>query len=247
MNLKPIRLQIALHTLSLHRKSTRCGNAEPYMWNIFFRVDGETITINPDFTISGKAVFHFSKGSHRNLRRSIHRDKTLPIPTNVGVWETDLTPIQVPYFEQDIPGIAGVICVLMEENNVSNEGAEAGRIALEQQVQKAINSALNDFEPKVIDITNIQNSIQGYFQSKVSEFAEGIEKHVAEAIITRQSLLQNVWSFIKADALVGFHVWNFNHRQLSTDGTQHFSHRWNAKKYGDWEILGKVEVLGHLS
>ena len=246
MNLKPIRLQIALHTLSLHRKSTRCGNTEPYLWNIFFRVDGDAITINPDFTISGKAVFHFSKGSHRNLRRSIHRDKTIHIPTDIGVWQTDLKPISLPYFEQDIPGIAGVICVLLEENNVSNDGAEAGRIALGQQVQNALNTALHDFEPKVIDITNIQNSIQDYFHSKVGEFAEGIERHVVEAIKTRQSLLRNVWSLIKADALIGFHVWNFNPHQLSTEGTLNFNHKWNTKKYGDWEILGKTEILEHV-
>ena len=244
MNIKPIRLQIALHTLSLHRKSSIWGNTEPYLWNIFFRVDGDAIIINPDFTISGKAVFNFSKGSHSNLRRSIHRDKMLHIPKDIGVWQTDLKPIKVPYFEQDIPGIAGMICVLMEENNVSNEGAEAGRIALGKQVQKAVNTALYDFKPKVIDITNVQDSIRNYFQSKVNEFANDIEKHVVNAIKTRQSLLQNMWSLIKADALVGFHVWNFDHHQLAKgEGILHFNHKWNTKKYGDWEVFGKAEIM----
>lgn len=244
MKIQPIQLQIALHTLSLHRKSTAWGNTEPYLWNIFFRVDGEAITINPDFTISGKAIFNFSKGSHGNLRGSIHRDGILHIPQEIGVWQTTLKPIQVPYFEQYVPGIAGVICVLMEENNVSYEGAEAGRVALGQQVQKAVNSALKDFHPRAIDISDVQNSMRNHFQSKVTEFADGIEHHVIEAIKSRQSLLQNVWSLIKADALVGFHVWNFDHRSLAeNNGIQHFNHKWNTKKYGDWEVFGKAEVI----
>ncbi len=241
---KPLQLKIALHTLSLHRKIEKWGDAEPYLWNIFFRVDGEAITINPDFTISGKAIFEFSKGSHNNLRGTIHRDNILHIPQDIGNWNTILHPIKVPYFEQLIPGIAGVITVLMEENNVSNEGAEAGRVALGQQVQKAVNSALKDFSPKVIDINDVQNSIRQHFESKVTAFADGIEKHVIEAVKSRQSLLQNVWSFLKADALVGFNVWNFDHRNIVEQGGKiHFSHKWNTKKYGDWEVFGKVEMI----
>ncbi|MFT5834543.1 MAG: hypothetical protein ACI97N_002183 [Cognaticolwellia sp.] len=241
---KLIQLQIALHTLSLHKKRTSWGNAEPYLWNIFFRVDGEAITINPDFTISGKAIFSFSKGSHNNLRGSIHRDNILHIPQDIGIWETELHPIKIPYFEQYVPGIAGVVSVLMEENNVSNEGAEAGRLALSQQVQKAVNDALRDFNPKVIDINDVQNSIANHFQKTIESFSDGIEKHVIEAIKSRQSLLQNVWSLIKADALVGFHVWKFDHRDIETQGgTIHFNHKWNSNKFGDWEVFGKMQEL----
>lgn len=242
--LKPIQLQIALHTLSLHRKAKSWGNAEPYLWNIFFRIDGEAITINPDFTISGKGIFTFSEGSHKNLRNTIHRDNILHIPQNIGVWKTELHPVRVPYFEQDVSGIVGVVCVLMEENNVSNEGAEAGRIALGQQIQKALNSALKDFKPSVIDINDVQASIAKHFESKVAAFSDGIETSVIEAIKSSQSLLQNVWSLLKADALVGFNVWNFDQKTIEAhNGTVHFNHKWNTKKYGDWEVFGKVELI----
>lgn len=242
--LKPIQLQIALHTLSLHRKATSWGTTEPYLWNIFFRIDGDAIKINPDFTISGKGIFNFSKGSHNNLRGTIHRDNILHIPNDIGVWKTELKPVKVPYFEQYVSGIVGVICVLMEENNVSNEGAEAGRVALGQQVQKAVNTALKEFKPTVIDINDVQNSIAKHFESKIAVFAENIEDSVVEAIKSSQSLLQNVWSLLKADALVGFHVWNFDQKAIeANDGVLHFNHKWNTKKYGDWEVFGKVEVL----
>lgn len=240
----PNRLQIALHTLSLHRKGTSWGKSEPYIWNIFFRVDGEAITINPDFTISGKAIFKFSEGSHNNLRGSIHKDNILHIPQEIGLWETELHPVKVPYFEQYVSGIAGVVCVLMEENNVSNEGAEAGRLALSQQVQKAVNSALKSFDPKVIDINDVQNSIGTHFQRTIEGFVGGIETYVIEAIKSRQSLLQNVWSLIKADALVGFHVFKFDDNDITKhNGTIHFNHKWNSPKYGDWEVFGKMQQL----
>lgn len=242
--LTPIRLQIALHTLSLHKKGASWGKSEPYLWNIFFRVDGEAITINPDFTISGKAIFKFSEGSHNNLRGSIHRDNILHIPQEIGIWETELHPVKVPYFDQYVSGIAGVVSVLMEENNVSNEGAEAGRLALSQQVQKAVNSALKDFNPKVIDINDVQNSIGNHFQKTIEGFVNGIETHVIEAIKSSQSLLQNVWSLIKADALVGFHVFKFDHADINKhNGTIHFNHKWNSQKYGDWEVFGKMQEV----
>lgn len=241
--LKPIQLKIDLHTLSLHRKAKSWGSAEPYLWNIFFRVDGDAITINPDFTISGKGIFNFSEGSHNNLRNTIHRNNILHIPANIGEWSTTLTPVRVPYFEQYVSGIVGVICVLMEENNVSNEGAEAGRIAFGQQVQDSLNSALKAFKPSVIDISDVQKSIAEHFESKVAAFADGIESSVIEAIKSKQSLLQNMWSLIKADALVGFNVWNFDQKTIEDNGgTVHFSHKWNTKKYGDWEVFGKVEL-----
>ncbi len=240
-HLQPAELKISLDKLTLHRKSERWGMSEPYLWNIFFRVDGDAIKINPNFTINGKGIFHSSKGSHKNLNTSIHRQNSVSIPKAVGIWETVLTPVRVPYFEQFVPGMAGVISILMEENNVSSEGAEAGRIALLEQVQNAMNGALKAFDPKVIDISDIQNSLSSYFQGQVGNFVDGIEKYVIEAIKKRQNILQNVWSLINADNLVGFKVWNFSHQELvDNNGKMKLNHHWKSDKYGNWEIDGEV-------
>jgi hypothetical protein len=57
-------------------------------------------------------------------------------------------------------------------------------------------------------------------------------------------LLQNVWSLIKADALVGFHVFKFDNKEIKEhDGIIHFNHKWNSNKYGDWEVFGKMQEM----
>lgn len=243
-HLQPIELKINLDKLILHKKSERWGLSEPYLWNIFFRVDGDAIQINPNFTINGKGIFQSSKGSHRNLRLSIHNTNSLNIPREVGVWESVLKPVKVPYFEQFVPGMTGVISVLMEENNVSSEGAEAGRIAFGQQVERAMNGALQSFDPKVIDISDIQHSLSNYFQAQVGNFVDGIEKYVIDAIKKRQNILQNVWSLINADNLVGFQVWNFSHQELlDNKGKIPLNHHWKSERYGHWEIQGEINIV----
>jgi hypothetical protein len=243
-HLQPIELKINLDKLTLHKKSDRWGLSEPYLWNIFFRVDGDAIEINPNFTISGNGIFHLSKGSHRNLRVSIHNSKEVNIPKEVGVWETVLKPVKVPYFEHLVPGMTGVISVLMEENNVSNDGAEAGRMAFGEQVQQAMGGALKAFNPNMIDISDIQHSLSNYFQAQVGEFVDGIEKYVIDAIKKRQNILQNVWSLINADNLVGFHVWNFSQQDLMDNkGNIKLNHHWKSERYGHWEIEGEVNII----
>jgi len=243
-HLQSIELKIALDKLILHKKSERWGLSEPYLWNIFFRVDGDAIEINPNFTINGGGIFHTSKGSHNNLKTTIHDTNTVNIPTEVGIWKTVLKPVKVPYFEQFVPGMIGVISVLMEENNVSNEGAEAGRVAFGQQVEKAMNGALKAFSPKSIDISDIQHSLSNYFQGQVGEFVDGIEKYVVDAIKKRQNILQNVWSLINSDNLVGFQVWNFSQQDiLDNKGNIPLNHHWKSERYGHWEIQGEINVI----
>ena len=43
------------------------GSAEPYLWTVFFLVDGSTISVNSGLTLSGDATMHFTPGSHGNL------------------------------------------------------------------------------------------------------------------------------------------------------------------------------------
>ncbi len=242
---KTLNIKLSLNTLTQQRKDEKWGKSEPYLWNIFFKADGKSIKVLNDFSLGGAVDFHFSEGSHNNLKTSIHEKSMLKIPAEIGAWNTKLTPIRVAHQDQKVPGVIGVISILMEQNNVTDEGAEAGRIALNKKVEEMLNQALPDFDPKDMNVDDIQSSISQYFKKKVDEFAKELRVAVVKAITNKQSFLQNIWSRINADNMVGFHVWTFGHDDLldAKDNVLFLSHRWNSDDYGDWEIMGKISLV----
>lgn len=244
--LKDITIKIKLHTLSRHRKVDKWGKAEPYLWIIFFKVDGHKLSILPDFRLQGTGDFYFAPGSHGNLGiSSINDESTVEIPSEIGEWITTMSPLQIPHFEQTAPGMLGVICALMEQNNVTYKGAEAGHQALNLMVERAVNNALKSFDPRVIDLQNIMESIGEFFEKKVEDFMDGMETKIVEAIKKNQNLFQNLWSLVKADNLIGYQVWHFDHSQIDDAPKEgiDFTHHWVSDAHGDWEIFGNVKKI----
>ena len=239
-------VKIKLKTLTCHNKTEKWGKAVPYLWTIFFRIDGDCVTIAPDFNLVGKGVFQYGKGSHGNLNiSSIEKEQTISIPTGVGEWSTYMTPFLIPYFDQKIPRMIGAISVLMEQNNVSGKGAEAGHKALNKQVELAVNQSLTEFDPKDVDINDVMGSIKNYFEAKVSGFTDSIQGNIINAIKKKQSLLRNLWTLVNADNMLGYHVWNFNQNDISESEAQSidFGNRWQAGEHGDWEIKGNISIV----
>src|SRR5512138_294734 len=118
------------------------GSAEPYLWTIFFKIDGENIKQTNLINLTGQATFHFSPGSHGNLpNHDVDPGESINIPDAIGKWGTTLQPIIIKDTKDNvynIPGIAGVGVILLEEDNVSGSGAESGHQALNKYVQDSI-------------------------------------------------------------------------------------------------------------
>ena len=236
-------VKIKLNTLTCHNKTEKWGRAVPYLWTIFFRIDGDCVIIGNDFKLIGKGVFHHGGGSHGNLNiSSIQKGQTISIPTDVGEWTTHLKPFLIPYFEQKVPSIIGAISVLMEQNNVSGRGAEAGHKALNKQVEKAVNQSLEEFDPRDVDISDVMGSLKSYFETKVAAFTDSIQDDIKKAIQSNQSLIRNLWSLMNADNMLGYHVWNFNQKEILESENQSidFENRWQTGEHGDWEIKGNI-------
>ncbi|MEO0899366.1 MAG: hypothetical protein AAFY71_23340 [Bacteroidota bacterium] len=238
-------------TVHVHLRELICkkeGNSwrktEPYLWTIFFKIDGEHVNLSEKFKLSGEVPFHFSKGSHGNLEiDEIKGGQSVGIPIEMGVFQTTLTPIQVPFFNYEIPGILGVITVLMEKENVSSEGAEAGHKALNEFVQKAVTTAVHEFDVKNIDVENIQESIRIYFAAEVEKFVEGIEEAVASAVVEAQNIFQNLWALLDRDDLIGYKIWDVNLDELQeSQGNYPLHVVWNAEKTGHWELIGEIKL-----
>lgn len=244
--MKNLNVKIKLNQLVHHAKNERRSRATPYLWTIFFKLDGTTIELTHDFKLNGKGVFQFTPGSHGNLGNAAAMQKNpIAIPSAIGEWQTELKAFHIPYFEQKAPSIIGAICVLMEQNNVSGKGAEAGHQALNKKVQEAVNKTLKEFDPKVVDIHDAMGSIRRFFESKVTHTTETIQDDIIDAIKGSQTLLRNLWTFVNADNLVGFHVWNVNQQEIDAaeNGVIPLSHHWKTAINGDWEIKGSIERI----
>jgi hypothetical protein len=234
--------RMKLVQLRCHDRPDGWTNSEPYLWNIFFKIDGSCITLNDQFRLEGKPVYHFSKGSQGNLHaKNIASGGTAQIPDDVGEWRTRLVPIKVPYFEADVSGVMGLVSVLMEQNLVSSGGAEAGHEAFNRFVTEALDTVIREFDPKRVNLDDVDGSIKSYFDKQVQKYTENISDMVAQAVSGSQNIVQNFLSLLKKDAVIGHQIWDFSSQVLNeSNGEVNFSHRWNTTKYGDWELKGKL-------
>lgn len=225
--------RIELTSVHCHDEGDGPGSAEPYLWTVFFKIDGATISINPALTLSGHATVHTTPGSHGNLPNSdVDNGEVIPVPSAIGEWQTVLEPMIVPppYADvtPDVGGVAGVVVVLMEEDNVTDDGAEAGHAALNAAVRAAIDQIV---ATRALTNQDISDDELAGFQEQVSEAA-------TSAVRSQQNIFEDIWSWLNRDDTIGFRAFLFTHDDLAEQGTVDFSHRWRNE--GDWEIAGSV-------
>jgi hypothetical protein len=182
-------------------------------------------------------------GSHRNLNRDdVDAGDTVFIPAELGLFADSVLPIPVapslqPILGEDVPGFFGVVVVLMEEDNVTDDGAEAGHQALNAAVHSAIDKVLQSLGADHTMIT----------QEDIDSVTKGIDDTVSDAIRAQQNIFEDIWSWLNADDQIGNKTFVFNQDQFVTPdqpdqrvGSLGFSERW--KSNGDWEIHGAMAL-----
>jgi hypothetical protein len=233
---------ISLDTLVYRSDLSRRRQKQPYLWTAFFQIDGSTIRLSQQFELVGQASLQFGAGSHGNLGQQVFAaGDAISIPPEIGQWQVDLHPLEVPFFNYSIPGIIGIVAVLMQERSVSDNGAEAGHEALNQYLTESIGRAIQEFDVKHIDVENIQPSLKRYFADQVATLADGIEGHLRKAIINSQSWVQNLWSLIDQDELIGYCVYDLTATDVPEGDTGlALKQAWTHPQLGDWELIGSV-------
>jgi hypothetical protein len=233
MALNILRVNLELDRVHVHDEGDGLGSAEPYAWSVFFKIDGDTVSVTNSYTLAGQPTVQPTPGSHGNLGNTDADDgDTIVIPSAVGEWDTLMTPIPGPPGLHDLDlefgGVVGVIVVLMEQDNVTDAGAEAGHAALNGAVRAALQ--------RIVDTRSISN--QDITEEEILQFTSSIGSAVEAAIVNQQNLFENLWSWLNPDDTIGSKVFMFTHDELNEGTTKTFSHRW--KNEGDWEIFGHV-------
>jgi hypothetical protein len=237
---------VKLSSIYCRDEADGIGDAEPYLWTIFFKIDGETIKHAPNqLVLTGDAVFHFGPGSHGNLgTKSVDAGQTVQIPAAIGEWHTQLQPIVLTKGSMTIPvpGIVGVVAVLMEEDNVSDSGAEKGHQSLNNYVRKEINDFIHGIN--LLDFINVPkpedklNELIEAMKKKIQDGALGV---VSKAIKDAQGFWSNLWSGLNKDDKIGSVAWTYSQQDIVQ---RRFSiglnQRWRNE--GDWELFGAINA-----
>ncbi|MBA4056815.1 MAG: hypothetical protein C0490_19025, partial [Marivirga sp.] len=236
-----VKVIFKLDRLICYEEADGWGSAEPYMWTVFFKIDGTTCRLNNLLMLEGTATIFTTPGSHGNLGDTdVDAGDTVQIPAAIGEMDMILTPIPVPDFVKqqgvdDVTPVAGCIVILMEEDNVTDDGANAGH----QSLNTAIQNALDGIIPTL-----------GFLNQEISDedienLSEQVQSQVEDAIKNQQNFFENIWSWLNADDTIGTVVWKFSGDKLLTDTPIALQHRWpneeeRSSDHGDWEIFGAV-------
>lgn len=235
---------VKLSSIYCRDEADGIGDAEPYLWTIFFKIDGETIKQAPgQAVLTGNAVFHFGPGSHGNLgTRSVDAGDTVQIPAAIGEWHTQLQPIILTQGSTTIPvpGIVGAVAVLMEEDNVSDSGAEQGHQSLNNFVRNEINDFIHGINLlQFIGVPNPQDKLNELIEAMKKKIQDGARAVVSKAIQDAQGFWSNLWSGLNKDDQIGSVAYTFSQQDIvQRRYSISLDQRWRNE--GDWELFGAI-------
>lgn len=232
-----LNVNLKLHNLHCYEEGDGIGSAEPYLWTVFFKIDGDTTVVNRKFELQGTATVIATPGNQGDLpNHDVDAGDTVPIPAVLGEFATQLKPIPLEEPVNDITevgGVVGLITVLMEEDNTPSTAISKGHTAL--------NNALQDSLNLLIPTLNIGH--QEPSDEEIDALKKQIGDEVTKVISDNVSFGQWLGGFGNMDDKIGSEVFRFSHSRLAEQGVSGISIRKRFKSHGDWEIQGRVTAI----
>ena len=235
-----LNIEFKLDRIHCHDEGDGPGNAEPYLWTVFFKVDGDTLVVNSDGPIApflqGAPTVIGTPGNHGNLGTTdVDEGDDVGIPAIIGEYRTIMKPIPLttPILGlSEVGGMVGCILVLMEEDNTSNSAIALGHEALDRTVRDKLAEVLG-----TLSISKSEPS-----DEDIAALTDQIGSAVESAIGHGVSVFDWIAGFGNMDDQVGSALFKFSHKQLEESGGASipFSRRWDSE--GDWELFGHIKA-----
>lgn len=189
------------------------GSAEPYLWTVFFSVDANRYALDltgyPDIVrLSGSINPRFGLGSQGNIGSKVSTGDIVAIPPTVGLYSSEVEEIIIPG-RDPIPPIIACVMILMEENAVSADGAEAGHQALNRAIEAEINSFISMLNLVELDEAaaaagiSIFAEIELRFEQLKTRLSTTLVGTITDAIREQQGFFENIASFVDPDEPIG--------------------------------------------
>lgn len=243
--LSPLTVDFRVRQVICHHQNDRgFGDSEPYLLTLFFKVDGDTVSLTNEFALTGTATFQPTPGTHGNLSDvDVATGDTVLVPPAIGSFTTTLRGIQLPdpcdaLLPGGVSGVIGVICALLEQDGVRDDAAEAGHDAFNEVIIREVNEIVNTLS---IDNQEIPEDAKDAIAEQVKD---AFKKAVfgATGFLGDLSLVVRGLLFAAGDDPLLEALFLFKHSELAEQGTISFALRPNEGETEDWEITGDVSV-----
>jgi|GEM_PF-6529039 hypothetical protein len=189
-----IDVAVSLTQLFCYHGADEDGDSEPYLWTIMFVIDGSTITQSAN-RLSGSPRYFTNAGSHGNLGSSISTGALLRIPAQAGRWQTTLQPILINDPRNgttvEVPGVIGVLAILMEENDTPDEDVEAGHQAIDNLVKSQLQQFIDGIDLVAI-AAQVQAAMTGQGLSQTDATIQVLRNAMQPVIRNLQSFAEPV-------------------------------------------------------
>jgi hypothetical protein len=236
-----LNIEFKLERIRCHDEGDGPGNAEPYLWTVFFKVDGDSLVVNSDGPaapfLQGVPTVVSTPGNHGNLGTgSVDEGDNVSVPAIIGEYRTILKPIPLttPIGSIDeVGGMIGCIAVLMEEDDTPAAAIARGHEALDRNVRDELTAVLG-----TLSVSNQEPS-----EEDITAMTDRIGDAVKQSIKDGVSVLDWIVAFGNMDDQIGSAVFRFSHSQLEQAGAVPipFSRRWRNE--GDWELFGHITAV----
>lgn len=238
MALIPLNVKLDLTNLHCTDEADGSGSAEPYLWTVFFKIDGDTVRVGSDLKLHGKATVVATSGNHGDLPNDdVDAGEDVPIPKAIGHFQTTLKPIPVEGSSLTVGGAVGAIVVLMEEDSTPDDAIAKGHAALNKALADELNKLIPTFgltkqSPTEDDLKNMENRIGAAVQGAIKE-GVGFWDYLGSLFGNGQ------------DDKIGTAEFLFSHSKLAENLNKALplKKRWDSAHSdgnGDWTLTGKI-------
>jgi surface antigen len=129
-----------------------------YMWTVFFKIDGDTVSVDGDLQLQGTATVIGTSGDQGDLP-AISGTQAGPvvvaIPAAIGKLSAVLTPIPLTTIPGvTIPGAMGCIAIVLAKNGTPADAVAQGHAALNSSLESALDSLITTLSIKSPDVTD---------------------------------------------------------------------------------------------
>lgn len=241
-----LNVDVSLENLHCHDEGDGWGNAEPYLWPCFFKIDGDSFAVEAGSGLIGSPTIESRNGSHGNLGADdVDEGDDVPIPESLGLWRTKLKPIPINdaglralVREDNLPGIIGVVVAVMEEDGWTDSIANAGYQAFVDAVHLGVVKVAASFQKAIAKPTEAE------IKAAVGQVKAAAGESVRAAVKNAMSGFQLIWygTFGDNDDQIGSEAFVSDSDALTGSLGVDISRRWSGDESGDgdWEISGRI-------
>jgi hypothetical protein len=230
-----LSVHIQLKHIHCYDEGDGIGSAEPYLWAVFFKIDGDSASVDNTFTLRGTAKVYGTLGDHGNLNANdVDAGDDIAIPAQFGYGDT-LTPIPLTVPVNGVTQVSGAIgclIVLMEQDSTPDSAVAKGHAELNIAVQAALNDLIPTLNAGHLSPTD----------EEIQQMTDRVGSAVEDAIAQGTGVLDWIFAAGNMDDKIGSAVFDYSSSDLLAAGPAGIvlSERWHNE--GDWQIDGEIKV-----